>query len=250
MKTNILDYHIDCLTFEQARETVKGYMAGTGQQQVVTLNPEMMLAAQRDQQFAAAINTADLVLADGTGLLLASWLVQPPLPQRIPGVDFITAVLADAAAHNQSVYFLGGRGHVAQHAAEKMRQQFPQLQVAGADSGGVIPLGQQTPALVGQINAAQPALLLVAFGHGKQERWIADHLSQLPSVRVAMGVGGTFDFLSGQVRRAPAWLRQMGLEWLWRLVQQPWRIKRIINATCLFPLRTIQWRLHRLWKKQ
>ena len=136
------------------------------------------------------------------------------------------------------MFLLGGIEGVADATAAVLKKYFPMLKVVGAESGGVASTdGGQTDDghLIARINHAQPLLLFVAFGHPKQEKWIFKHLDQLPSVKVAIGVGGSFDFISGNVSRAPEVLRSLGLEWLYRLIKEPWRWKRIYTAVVVFP---------------
>jgi N-acetylglucosaminyldiphosphoundecaprenol N-acetyl-beta-D-mannosaminyltransferase len=114
-----------------------------------------------------------------------------------------------------------------------MKRKHPELIVAGAESGGRLPEMDQS--VMARIRESLPDILFVAFGHGKQEKWIAAALPSLPAVRVAMGVGGAFDFIAGRVKRAPKLMRLAGLEWLWRLIREPWRIRRIWTAVVVFP---------------
>lgn len=210
---------------------------GDGRQHyVVTPNPEMLVASSHDEYLHAALSGAGLSLADGVGVQLAGWWYRHPIRNRISGVDVARELLGHAARLQASVYFLGGNPGVAQLAAKRLAHQIPKLAIAGASNGGVI----QNPewvdhGILDAIRQTNAAILIVAFGHGTQERFIAAHLARLPSVRIAIGVGGAFDYWSGKIRRAPLLLRQVGLEWLYRLVRQPKRLPRILRAVMVFP---------------
>lgn len=214
-----------------------------GHNQVVTLNPEMALAARTDRSLSDLISRSALILADGAGITLTASRRLGHLVTRMTGVDALEVLLKTADGRRLSVLLLGGASGEAEAAAKAVSGRFPNARVVADDGGSVTrrPDGSwdQDAALLGRIRALSPDVLAVAFGHGKQELWIADHLSKLPSVRVAIGVGGAFAFLSGRIRRAPEWMRKAGLEWLWRLIQEPRRIGRILRATVVFPMLVI-----------
>lgn len=153
------------------------------------------------------------------------------------GVDLVWSISELAEQKKYPVYFLGAGEMVAAIAAEVLQKKFPELKFVGAESGGEIANPQATDQdLVERINDAKPKILFIAFGHVKQEKWIFHHLDQLPSVKLAIGVGGALDYISGTVKRAPKFLQRAGLEWLYRLIKQPSRWKRILDATIVFPL--------------
>jgi N-acetylglucosaminyldiphosphoundecaprenol N-acetyl-beta-D-mannosaminyltransferase len=204
--------------------------------QVVTLNPEMALAAKSDKRLREAISDSTLILADGTGIVAFTHAA------RLTGADALELLVTEAAARNLRVLFLGGAPGEAQAAADVMVHRHPGLIVAADGAGDVRETEsgwQQDDALLERIRTFQPTVLAVAFGHGKQEKWIHDHLPGLPSVRVAIGVGGTFAYLSGRIPRAPGWMRAIGLEWVWRLVREPARIGRIFQAVVVFPISAV-----------
>jgi N-acetylglucosaminyldiphosphoundecaprenol N-acetyl-beta-D-mannosaminyltransferase len=186
--------------------------------------------AQKDEEYKMGLNQADLAIPDGTGLILASWFLGNKLKQRITGVDFVWQLCGLAEKLDKSIYFLGGQNGAGQAAAEVLTKKFPRLKTFyGGDN-----LSPADFKIITDIKEKNPQILLVAFGHGQQEKWIINNLKQLSSVDVAMGVGGTFDFIGGKVKRAPLFLRRIGLEWLWRLILQPWRWQRILTATVKF----------------
>ncbi|MDP3245104.1 MAG: WecB/TagA/CpsF family glycosyltransferase [bacterium] len=243
----ILDVKIDNLSRLEAVVAVEKFLTDGQQHLITTPNPEIILAARADKEFKNILNQADLNLPDGFGLILASYLLGQPLKQQICGSDFIFDLAALAEKENKKIFLLGGEDEIAKRAGETLLKKFPRLQIVGAEQG-IQPLTthyslQTNPAmnetLLIRINAVQPDILLVAFGQIKQEKWLAQNLAKMPSVKVAMGVGGTFDFLAGKIARAPLFLRQIGLEWLWRLLKEPKRAKRIFRAVIQFPVLVI-----------
>jgi len=260
-----LGVKIDGVTKEQALQKVAGFLSGglpgealakTGHK-IFTPNPEFVVKAQKDEYFKKVLNSGDLNLCDGMGLQIFTGI------KRVPGVDFMLEICRLASEQGRAVYLLGsGSDEVVKKTAEKLQIQFPNLKLVGHDKGPMIDeLRIRSKALqlrrasneenifsslltpsncelsadcIAKINAIRPDILFVAFGMGKQEKWIYENLAKMPSVKIAMGVGGSFDFISGKVKRAPLFLRRLGLEWVYRLVQEPRRIGRIFNATAKF----------------
>lgn len=233
---------MDDFTRSEALQRIDDLMQTSGQHLITTPNPEIVVAAQHDPEFRKILNQAALALADGVGLKFVSWLLHQPLKERIAGSDFIWDIAKLAAEKGYTLYLLGGEEGVAERAAVKLKMQNAKLKIVGAESGSSpLKLSFDTKlTFVQSIRTAVPDILFVALGHGKQEKWIAQHLKELPSVKIAMGVGGALDFIAGHVRRAPRLLRLLGLEWLWRLLRQPWRLPRIWRAVVIFPLKV--WR--------
>jgi len=196
---------------------------------IVTANPEILLAAKRDATYRDILNQADLRTADGVGLTLVARLKGHKL-HRVTGVD-----LAEAVAKNaKHLAIIGGAGESAERALKHLNVPGIALHGGTVNADGT---GDATnDEAVHQLIMEAPDVLLVAFGHPKQERWIARNLPNLPSVRRVIGVGGAIDFWAGNTPRAPKWLRALGLEWLFRLFHEPTRITRIWNAIIIFPL--------------
>jgi N-acetylglucosaminyldiphosphoundecaprenol N-acetyl-beta-D-mannosaminyltransferase len=192
---------------------------------VFTVNPEIAMLARRDPEFAAILRSADLNVADGVGILLAAWLARQPVPARTAGIDLVKHLAEIGDSLGWRVYLLGGAAGVAQRAGEAMARRHPKLNIVGWSATDAGP--DSDTVAVNAINATRPDLLLVAFGAPRQERWIVRNLPNL-DIGVAMGVGGSLDFLAGDVPRAPRQLRALGLEWLYRLVRQPWRWRRML----------------------
>lgn len=236
---DILGVRVDKVTMNQAVNLVESWLKGTGKHYIVTPNIEFVMAAQKDPEFRKVLNQANLAIPDGFGLKLARFARRAAdIQSTISGVDLMEDLIRVAAEKSYTVGFLGGKGEVAKKCAECLSKKYPGLKVAFAESGGKVDSDglQLTANRLQQIeNSGQRLavgskllavdILFVAFGQIKQEKWIAKNLPKIP-VKVAMGVGGSFDELSGAVPRIPRWVHQIGLKWLVRLILQPWRIKR------------------------
>lgn len=199
----------------------------------MTPNAEMLVHAARSASFRELLNRSDLNLPDSVSLLFAAKWTQQRLPERVTGVDTVTK-LCEGLNAEHPVFLLGAAPGIAGRAAVELQDQNPELEIAGTFSGS--PKEEDASAMVELINRSGAHLLLVAYGAPAQDEWIARHLHEMPSVRVAMGIGGTFDFLAGTATRAPKWMRALGLEWFWRLLREPRRFPRIIRAVILFPM--------------
>lgn len=208
MKKTILGVKIDDINMEEAISIVDGWLSKNGKHYIVTPNPEFLVTAEKNPQFKKILNEADLAIPDGIGLRLGG------VKNTVTGTDFMERLCKLASEKGYSVGLLGGKDGVADMAAINLLRKYPKLQIKCInDSAPRIP----------------PAdILFAAFGHPKQEYWINENLPKIP-VKVAMGVGGAFDYISGKVPRAPIWMRDLGLEWLFRLIVQPWRIKRQLS---------------------
>lgn len=209
-KSEVLEYIFD---YAKKKES-KGY--------IVTPNPEILMYSMKHPSFKEVLNRAQVSLPDGIGVLMADRISENKIIGRITGVDFMVDLCRKASKQALTVGFFGGKGGVAERTAECLREKFPGLKVVFAsDSFGVLPL-RVTPHESNQLHID---ILFVALGFPKQEEWIVKNLPHI-SVTIAMGVGGAFDYLSGSVARAPKLVRVIGMEWAFRLIRQPWRIKR------------------------
>jgi N-acetylglucosaminyldiphosphoundecaprenol N-acetyl-beta-D-mannosaminyltransferase len=218
-----------------------GGPGGWGLHHVVTVNPEFVMAARRDGEFAAALRESTLATADGIGIVLAGRLLGVPVPGRVTGIDLVEG-LAGLGHPGCRLFLLGAGPGVAEDAAARLRERFPDAQVAGTFAGS--PDDDGFAEIERRLAGSGATVLLVAFGHPAQDLWIARHREALAThgILVAIGVGGTFDYLSGRVPRAPRLLRRLGLEWLYRLIRQPWRWRRQL-ALPLFALLVVRERL-------
>jgi N-acetylglucosaminyldiphosphoundecaprenol N-acetyl-beta-D-mannosaminyltransferase len=220
----ILGCRVDDVTLDEAVAHCDRLVRDGRPARVVTPNAEIVDAAQRDPALRELINRSALSIPDGAGLLLAGRLLGTPLRAQVTGTDLADRLAGLAAARGYRLFLLGAGPGVAEAAALSLRARYPGLRIAGTFAGSSAPEGDdQTRSAVAA--AAPVQVLLVAYGAPRQERWIARNQSDL-GVPLALGIGGAFDFMSGRVRRAPVWLRRLGLEWLFRLALQPWRWRR------------------------
>ncbi len=213
---------------ETCLDTIEGFVR-TGRRtgrsfQVATVNTDFLVQARMHSDVHSIIRNADLAIADGMPLLWSSRALGQRLPSRIAGADLVPALAERAAASGLRMMFFGGAPGVAERAAQVLRDSHPKLSIA-AVCDEVGPNSETTSEALDVIRGFRPDVLCVALGHPKQERWIRDHAGGL-EVPVAIGVGGTFDFLAGDNRRAAGWIQQSGLEWVFRLSQEPARLSR------------------------
>lgn len=194
---------------------------------VFTPNPEMALAAHRDRRLCELLNSASLLIPDGVGIMIASQLLSAPLPCRIPGIEAGEFILSYAARSGLSVFFLGGKEGVAREAAKKMSERYPGLKICGTHHGYFDASYEsvENRRITNEIISARPDILFVCLGFPAQEKWIAENAPVIPGLRLAIGLGGSLDVWSGRLRRAPAFMRRTGLEWLWRALREPRRLK-------------------------
>ena len=224
-QVQILDIPVDAVTYDDWMALVAEWVnQGKRCYHVCTTNPEFLMIAQQDVNFRNILQRADLRIADGVGLLWAAKRQGVTLPQRVTGSDGIYVICEQASKLGWKLFFLGASEGIAEQAAERLRVQYPKLQVVGTYAGS--PSADEEDEIVERINRSGADILLVAYGAPKQDKWIARNLPRLQT-KMAMGVGGTFDFVVGKVPRAPQWMRRMGVEWLYRLIRQPWRIMRM-----------------------
>ncbi|HLY40998.1 MAG TPA: WecB/TagA/CpsF family glycosyltransferase [Terracidiphilus sp.] len=194
---------------------------------VATANAQFAQLAMSNRRFRNILRDAELVVADGMSVVMAARLLGQSLPERIAGIDLMSELCGDAETAGLSVYFLGGRPGAAKKASENLRARFTRLKVAGIDCPrpGFENDASESDAVVRRIAQAAPDILFVGFGAPKQEYWMEDHASALP-VKVMIGVGCSFDVLSGELARAPQGMQRVGMEWVFRLGQEPKRLWR------------------------
>lgn len=220
---HILGVRVDAVTYRITLDIIAEWIQQRTPRQIATTNPEFVMAARQDAAFRQTLAQADLCVADGVGLLWAARRLGQRLPERVTGSDLAPLVASQAARTGWRLFLLGAAPGVAEQTARLLEQQNPGLRIAGVYGGS--PDAAEAPAIVARIQAAQPDVLFVAYGAPAQDLWIARHKAEL-GVPVSMGVGGAFDHLVGVQRRAPLWLQRIHLEWLFRLVTQPWRWRR------------------------
>ncbi len=228
----LFDIPVDTFDAREATALAKQMLQGSSFHHFMTLNSEILLRAFRDKAYADILGAADCALPDGIGLVWMGRLLGIPFKERIAGVDFMIALCGLAQRMGKSVFLLGGRGGAAEKTAEKLKQRFPKLIVRGwSEDTEMIP---------------DADIVFVALGAPKQEEWIFTNKKIMRGVKIAMGVGGAFDMISGKTPRAPVCMRKIGLEWLWRLYLEPRkRFKRIVNAVIVFPMKVIYMNFHK-----
>ena len=207
----------------QALERIERFVDEGGLHLVATVNPEFVMRAQRDHEFARVLGSAELCLPDGVGVVWAARRLGCALREQVAGVDLVPPVADMCARRGFKLFLLGAAPGVAAALAEKLRSGHATLDVS-SHSGSPDP--SQDEETLKLIHEHGGQVLLVAYGAPAQELWI-DRMRDRLEVPVAVGVGGAFDYLTGRVPRAPEWIRRAGLEWLHRLVRQPWRIRRM-----------------------
>ncbi|MDB6003793.1 MAG: Anti-sigma factor antagonist [Prosthecobacter sp.] len=234
---SILGVPFDNVTTDQTLETISGMIASRNPHYIATANVDFTALAMYDEELRRILLDAHLVVCDGMPLVWASRWLGNALPERVAGSDLVPKLLAIAEEKNWSVYFLGGQKEVAAKAIQKVQARHPKLKIAGVMSPPFKPLQEMDHATIcAAIRSADPDLVFVSFGCPKQEKWIAMNYLRV-GAPVTMGVGATIDFLAGSMNRAPRWMQRNGLEWLFRLLQEPRRLfKRYATDFVVFGL--------------
>lgn len=209
-KLDIFGIKFDNLTMKEALEGVGQFLKSNKQHYAVLPYSEFIIRAQKDKEFREILNKADLCLCEGRGLWLMTRFLEKKLKEPINGIELIYKLKG-------RIFLFGGKKDVVKKTADKLGES-----VIGWEHGY-----QDLNKVIDKINKAKPEILLVGLGSPRQEKWIYENLKKIPIVRVAIGVGGAFDFISGKVKRAPKFIQKISLEWFWRLILQPQRIKRI-----------------------
>lgn len=220
----ILGVPVDPVTLAETLTTVAGWIRAGGTHYIVTPNPEIVLMGDQPA-VRAAIEGADLAVADGVGVVWAAKRLGHPVPERVAGSDLSEALLALGDREHYRFYFLGAKPGVAAEAARRSQEKHPGIIIAGARDGYFTVADE--PAVAAAIRAARPDLLLVGLGAPKQELWLARWSGEC-GAKVSLGIGGVIDVLAGLKVRPPIWVRRIGLEWLYYLVRQPSRAKRML----------------------
>ena len=224
-KIYLCGVRIDDLTLEEAID--RALSLHNRPCTVFTPNAVMLDACRRDPSLSSLLNRADLSLPDGAGVLLAAKRKGVPLRERVSGIDFGEAILKRAARDGLKVFLLGGKEGVARRAAKKLSLSYPPLRICGFHHGYFQKEGRENAEVLSQIIACKPHILLVCFGFPAQEKWIVENLPALPFLRTAAGLGGSLDVWSGDTARAPKTLQKCGLEWAWRMMREPRRLKNL-----------------------
>lgn len=221
---HLLGVRVDDVTLSEALDKTDELMREPRLHHVVTINPEFIIAARRNPDFARVLAESDLCLPDGANLIRASQRQGTPLRERVAGTDYIWYLSGLAAVCGWKVFLLGGRGGVGGLAGARLQARYRKLKLVGTFEGSPDPIDE--PEILARIRDSEPDILYVAYGAPAQDLWIHRNRERLAGVRLAVGVGGAFDFIARRVPRAPDWMQNAGLEWLFRLLVQPWRVRR------------------------
>ena len=260
-RIEIAEVPIDNLNYEEVLERIDGFIKNDRKVYIVTANPEMVLNASQDEDFLEVLRGAELITPDGIGILWAANYLGKPLPkktisrylqlykslfsvlflpkrlrnplkERVTGTDLFKKIIELSEKKAWRIFLLGASQGIAKKVIQKFSKTYPDVKFVGSFSGS--PDATDEEEICEHINKAKPDILFVAYGSPEQEFWIHRNLFKLNTVKVAIGVGGAFDFHAGKIKRAPKWMQKVGLEWFFRLIRQPKRIFRIWNATVIF----------------
>lgn len=234
-RVQILEGWVEPLTLDQALTRVRSFLQEQIPRQIVTLNSLMLYEAGKDPELARVLEEADMVLPDSSGILWSARKLGHPLPERIAGIDFLERLTAMAAQEGVPIALLGSAPGVATVAARRLESRFPGLKVAFAHHGYFSDSGEEN--IVSAVRTSGAKILFVGLQAARQEKWIWKNLQNL-EVPIVMGVGGSFDVISDRLRRAPAWMQDAGIEWLYRLRLEPWRWRRVLRLP-LFAARVL-----------
>lgn len=222
---NILGINVDMVGINESADIIMGYLDDeTGLKRVFTPNSEIIMAGYKDPEFAKVLNKADLLTADGIGVVYASKILGKPIKERAAGFDIATEVVKRISKTGHKLYLFGAKPGVAEQAKAKMEKDFPGINIVGTHNGYF--KTKDVPEIIEDINNSGAELLFVCLGAPAQEKWIDNNADKL-NVKVAMGIGGSLDVFAGTVERAPEFYCKHGLEWFYRLKKEPWRAKRM-----------------------
>jgi N-acetylglucosaminyldiphosphoundecaprenol N-acetyl-beta-D-mannosaminyltransferase len=224
MKETILGVDVNTENYDELIPKLFQNIDAKKKSLVVAINPEKLMKAKDDPALKALLNRAEFQIPDGIGVIIASKIQKGNITSRVTGVDMMDRIVREAARTGKSIFLYGAKPGVAEAAAAKLIDTYPNLKVAGTQDG----YEKDTSKVIAKINAAQPDILFVAMGSPKQELWIEEHRDNLHPI-LYQGVGGSFDVLAGNIKRAPAAFQKVGAEWLYRLLLEPSRIKRQMN---------------------
>jgi N-acetylglucosaminyldiphosphoundecaprenol N-acetyl-beta-D-mannosaminyltransferase len=260
-RVEIAGVQFDPITYDLALEAINSFVSGGNKHVIVTPNPEMVLDANKNRDFKEILNSASLSIPDGIGILWASHYLSLPhkktglkrcyqvfsslldiflspkkirkiFSERVTGSDLFNKIIEKSQYKKWKIFLLGAGVGVGKKAIDNLLKKYPQAIFAGSYAGS--PKTDEEDEICKIINNTKPDILFVAYGSPAQEIWISRNLTKLETVKIAMGVGGAIDFAADKIKRAPGFMQKIGLEWLWRLVREPKRIKRIWRATYVF----------------
>ena len=224
-KVNILGVYIDTITKEKLNEKIENLLNSKQQTKIFTPNPEIIIKAQKDKKTKDILNSATISIPDGTGVIWGAKMLGTPLPERLTGIDTAEFILMLAVKNKLSVFLLGAADGIAKEAKHMLEKKYKNLNICGIHNGFFDIKGKHNDNIIAQINNSGADILFVCMGSPRQETWITENIEKLVSVRLAIGLGGSLDVWSGRFKRAPVIFRKLALEWLWRMILEPKRIK-------------------------
>ena len=263
-KIKILKVKFDNIKLDEATEIALNLAKSKEKHFIATPNPEMLLEARKNPKFLEVLNKSSLNVPDGIGILWAAkylettknnkskilktvkWIfslisvllypmyIKDILKERLSGIDLMEKICQKSTQENLKIFLLGAKEGIAEKTKEVLLKKYPDIQITGLYAGS--PKESEERIIIDKINRSEAQILFVAYGAPFQELWIARNLKKLHNIKLAMGVGGSFDFIARTKKRAPKYLQKLGLEWIYRLIQQPSRLKRIYNAVIKFPI--------------
>jgi N-acetylglucosaminyldiphosphoundecaprenol N-acetyl-beta-D-mannosaminyltransferase len=224
-KVEVLGVNIDTYTLNNAEERIFNGLNNKERIMVFTPNSEMIMAAQKDKELMKVLNRGDIVIADGIGVVYASKILKKPLVERVAGFDLAKRIVEKLPVTDYSLYLFGGKPNIAFEAKTNLEKEYSGLNIVGINDGYFDSIKEKE--IIEDINSKNPDVLFVCLGMGKQEKWIYNNFNNI-NAKVIMGVGGTLDVFACRVKRAPDIFCKCGLEWLYRLIKEPWRYKRMM----------------------
>lgn len=239
-KVNILGIRIDNLTESECIDIIKQTLKKKQNTKIFTPNPSIALKARKDEKMQNIINSADILIADGIGIVQASKILKDPLPQRIAGIDIGEKILEIANDEHLSLFLLGGTKNTVTTAAKKLKERYTNINIAGTHHGFFDINCEYNQKLVNYINISRPDIIFVCMGYPKQEMWIFQNSNKIPSLKLSIGLGGSLDVWSKKIKRAPLSFRKLNLEWLWRMIIQPKRFLNFKDIPCFYYLILLQ----------
>ena len=226
---NILGFDFLRITKSEYYKKIKETINAPRHTKIFTPNPSIIINALRDADAYSALKSADLLLPDGIGIIIASAILKKKIPQRICGIDAGEYILEYAAQNNMSVYLLGAKVGVEHKAKKALQNKFQKLNICGTHHGYFAKEGKENDSVIRDIRDSKADIVFVCLGSPLQEKWIFENEKYLPDVRLFIGLGGSLDVWSGEVRRAPKFVQKICLEWLWRIIIEPQKIKRVAD---------------------
>ena len=240
-KLNIFDMEFDNITMKQGIQIIENTIDFEKQKKFFFVNPDCLNKLYKNEEYFSILEKADYIFPDGIGVSIACNILKTPLRENVNGTDMLPYLCELCEKKSYSMFLFGAKPGVAEKMKIKLVEKYPNLMIVGTKSG-YFDWDRDSNSIVDEINASQANILLVAFGVPLQEKWITQNMSKL-NAQVLMGVGGLFDFYSGEMNRAPKWMREIGMEWLFRLIKEPKRMwKRYIIGNPLFIYRVYKWK--------